>query len=347
MSHQSDEQEEFALGWMYEDAFPMLWPFTPNPKSSLIRQRVHRMSEYKNLQQVYHSIYNKKSQEEAMPTHAIVMKLQYCQFLCCLSDYLLKHPAITSQCRMVFKMDNVITDCYWFELIYHLTLLVRMLVKGPVKDDIDTMLNSRGVIGDFIGCYHYLMTVGIETCLFLEKMPDVRPAFTTLQHEFEAFRCWVIRASLNDAYQDDKAHGDIVVYSNALLQCKHHSDHRDTIIQQCDMDIKEMNMIASALYLRDEGEFSDALTLLEAGVEADLDCKKHLNDLRQSLISARIKVDLDDDEDEEQGRTVEKALKNPKLIELGNCHAVMRTGRSPLTCNKEIYQMFPPHSKYR
>jgi hypothetical protein len=108
-------------------------------------------------------------------------RILYCQFWCCMDKYMRVNRVEFSDQQLVFEVDGgVVTDCFWFELQYHIYMLVRELIPkinsiGPVVYEDKTL---RDNVRKTIGCYMYLRDFGMdftdtEAADVMERLADM------------------------------------------------------------------------------------------------------------------------------------------------------------------------------
>ena len=125
-----------------------------------------------------------------------------------------------------FECDEFITDCYWFELLYHLFKTLQELLKRLIQnEDMDATLQ---LVSQAIGCYAFLQRDGIN---FVDT--DVETIYTSLHKLVYDVRQ---HALYRMCYQelDEGRWRTAVAYGNAFLEgCKKQSFHNAALIA-CD-----------------------------------------------------------------------------------------------------------------
>jgi hypothetical protein len=112
--------------------------------------------------------------------------LLYVQFWCCLADHMRMHDVTTAGCELWFRCGDTITDCYWFDLQYHLYQLYTEMLRyvqsveagcsrGSAMKRMQMTIFIR-LYAHLVGCYNFF----IENSMDFTHTPVVE-AYKQLQ----------------------------------------------------------------------------------------------------------------------------------------------------------------------
>ena len=90
----------------------------------------------------------------------IAEHLLYCQFWCCLIQHITMKGITMSDVPLWFKCEIYTTDCYWFELLFHLYKVMEDLLNKMKKSS--NVNDVAHLVSKAIGCYTFLNTYGMQ-----------------------------------------------------------------------------------------------------------------------------------------------------------------------------------------
>lgn len=183
-------------------------------------------------------------------------RIKYCQFWVCMAAFMKRYGITSSPIQLWFTVDGYESDCYWVELLFHLShslgIMHDSLVSGERAWDKMNVPQTMLQLKKLIGCCLYLETEGLQfQSLEGETYRVLREAYVSMVSRKEKVRLMCLRMIAYTAEKDSNTK-ECILFCSACLEEDPYMD-----------DMRIMLAKASSKLALQQGLFSESLRLLK------------------------------------------------------------------------------------